>query len=183
LLSQIISPLWGQPKAEPAKAAEDDAQEQEKALDVRYAQAYLALMEATLSRYEESNRIAPNTIRPTVIQGIQDAVRKARDRVQLAQSDEAGDSQIYVSGAEASLRLAEDALRRAQAANARSARSVGDGEVGRLKAQVELAKVRIDKARHLASESPLSNIRYELELLREDVQELQLMVALQMTRN
>ena len=48
---------------------------------------------------------------------------------------------------------------------------------------MDLAKVRVDKARHLASESPLSNVRYELELLREDIQELQLLVALLMTRN
>ena len=65
--------------------------------------------------------------------------------------------------------MAEDALRRAQAANSRNAKPIGEGEIGRLQAQVELAKVRVDKARHLASESSLSNVRYELELLREDV--------------
>ena len=111
--SQIIAPLWGQQKAEPEKPAAGSPEAQEKALDIRYAQAYLGVMEATLARYEESNRVAPNTIRPTVIQGIQDAVRKARERVQLAESDEVGDSQIYVSSAEASLRLAEESLRRA----------------------------------------------------------------------
>ena len=77
-------------------------------------------MEATLNRYEESNRVARNTIRPTVIQGIQDAVRKARERVQLAQSEDVGDSQVFVSSAEASLRLAEESLRRAQAANSKT---------------------------------------------------------------
>ena len=183
LFNQIISPLWGQQKAPPDKSATNTAEEQERALDIRYAQAYLALMEATLGKYEESNRTAPNTIRPAVIQGIQDAVRKAREQVQLAQSDEVGDSQTYVSSAEARLRLAEESLRRAQAANSKSGRPFSEGEIARLRAQVELAKVRIDKARHLASESPLSNVRYELEQLREDVQELQVMVAIQMTRN
>jgi hypothetical protein len=183
LLNQIISPLWGQPKADADQPATGSPAEQEQALDVRYAQAYLALMEATLARYEESNRAVANTIRPAVIQGIQEAVRKARERVQLAQSDEAGDGQIHVSSAEASLRLAEEALRRAQAANTRSARTVGDAEVSRLQAQVALAKVRVEKARHLASESPLSNVNFELELLREDVQELKLLMALQLTRN
>jgi hypothetical protein len=178
LLRQSASPLWGQQKSEPGASETSAAQKQEKELNLRYAQAYLAFMEATLARYEESNRNAPNTIRPTIIQGIQDSVRKARERVQMAQSDEVGESQIYVSSAEADLRLAQESLRRAEAANSRNARPFSDGEIARLKSQVELAKVRVEKARHLASESPLSNVRYEIELLREDVQELQLVVAL-----
>ena len=43
--------------------------------------------------------------------------------------------------------------------------------------------MRIDKAKHLASESPLSNVRFELEQLREEVQELRLLVALLRFRN
>ena len=113
-----------------------------------------------------------------MIQSLQDSVRKARERVQLAESDDEGDSRIYVSSAEADLRLAEDGLRRAQLANSKSAQAISDGEIGRLKAHAELAKIRVEKARHLASESPLSNVRYELELLREDVNELQLYMSL-----
>ena len=173
---QLAAPLWGQQETNAPKTGA--AADRERELDIRYAEAYLKLMEATLARHEESNRTMPNTVRPTVIQGIQSAVREARERVELARRDEAGDSEIYVSSAEAELRLAEEALRRSQAANAKGARAISDGEVARLRAQVDLAKVRVEKARHLASESPLSNVRYELELLREDVQELQIFVAL-----
>ena len=183
LINQIISPLWGQQKAKSDQPAAGSDREQETALDIRYAEAYLAFMEATLARYEESNRAMPNTIRPAVTQGIQEAVRKARERVQLAQSDQAGDAQIHVLSAESSLRLAEEALRRAQAANTRTARALSDGEIGRLQAQVALAKVRVEKARHLGSESPLSNVNFELELLREDVQDLKLLMTLQLMRN
>ncbi len=110
---QVVSPLWGQQKTEPGRPSAP-AEEQEKALDARYAEAYLAAMEATLARYEKTNRIAPNTIRPTIIQGLQESVRKARERVQFAQSDTIGGSKIYVSSAEADLRLAEEGLRRAK---------------------------------------------------------------------
>ena len=81
------------------------------------------------------------------------------------------------------MRLAEDVLAKAQAANRRLAGTISQGEVDRLTAQRDLAKVRIDKARHLASESPLSNVRFELEQLREEVQELRLLVALLRFRN
>ena len=81
LWGQIVSPLWGQQKTEPSKPPAGSEEQQEMALDVRYAEAYLAAMKATLHRYEETNRVAPNTIRPTIIQGLQSAVRKgARTR-------------------------------------------------------------------------------------------------------
>jgi len=175
---QLDSPLWGQQKAEASKPDATAATDEGRIIDIRYAEAYLALMEATLARYDEANRNAPNTVRGTVIQGLQDAVRKARERVEMAKTDDAGDSKIYVTSAEADLRLREDLFRRAEAANARSPGAFSAGEVARLKAHVELCKVRVEKARRLVSESPLYNVRYELEILREDLQEVQLYIAL-----
>lgn len=182
LLGETASPLRGQKKPDDSQstsAAEIEARE----LDIRYARAYLKLMEATLDKYEEINRRVGNTIRPAVIEGLRESVREANERVQLAQSDDASDAQVYVSSAEADLRLAEEALRKANLANSKSAGAVNAGEVARLAANVELAKVRIERARHLASESPLANVRYEMELLREDVQELQIRVSLLLSRN
>ncbi len=75
------------------------------------------------------------------------------------------------------------ALAKAQNANRRVAGAISQGEVDRLIAQRDLAKVKIEKARHLAAESPLSNVQFELEQLREEVQELRLIVALLRFRN
>jgi len=182
-LGETASPLQGQKKADDNQSGTSPAAKEERELDIRYAQAYLKLMEVTLEKYEAINRRVANTIRPRVMQSLRDSVREARERIQLAESDDVGDSQIYVSSAEADLRSAEDSLSAAQAANANSPGSVNEGEVVRLKAVVELAKVRIDRARHLASESPLSNIRFEMEQLREDVHELHLRVLLLISRN
>ena len=183
LINQIISPLWGQQKAKSDQPAAGSDREQETALDIRYAEAYLAFMEATLARYEESNRAMPNTIRPAVTQGIQEAVRKARERVQLAQSDQAGDVQYprlerRVQPAPGRRSLATCASREHQNRGpSATVRSVG------CKPKWPWPKVRVEKARHLGSESPLSNVNFELELLREDVQDLKLLMTLQLMRN
>ncbi len=183
IVAQIASPLWGQQEAAADAKTSAASSETEKELDVRYAKAYRSLTEATLHKYEDTNRRAPNTIRPTIMQGLQESVRKARERVQMAEGDEKNHGDIYVVSAEAELRLAEQALRSAEDANRRRSGTILQGEVDRLKAQRDLAVVRVDKAKHLASESPLSNVRFELEQLREEVHELRLLVALLRFRN
>jgi hypothetical protein len=181
LTAQIATPLAAQQK-DKASTSDKNA-DAEKELDVRYAKAYLRLMEATLEKYQETNRKLPNTIRPSVMQAIQEGVREARERVQLAEHDDMSDAEIYVSSAEADLRSAEEALRKAEGANLQFSGTISQAEIERLKADIDLAKIKLEKARHLASESPLSNVRYELEQLREDVAELRMFVALLRDRN
>ncbi len=181
LTGQVAAPLFAQPKEDNAKP--QTAADEERQLDIRYAQAYLRLVEATLDKYQETNRRQPNIIRRGVIQALQESVREAQDRIKLAESDDAHDAEIYVSGAEATLRAAEESLRKAQAANAQRPGTIGAQEIARLNAEIELGKVRIEKARHLSAESPLSNVRFEIEQLREQVRELRLIVALLRDRN
>jgi hypothetical protein len=152
-------------------------------LDAHYAKAYLRLVEATLAKYQEPNRRQPNTIRRGVIEALEENVQKAKERVQLAERDDAHHSDVYVASAEARLRLSQEALRKAEAANVQRPRTISETEMARLRAEIELAKQRVDRARHLASEPPLSSIEFELEQLREDVQQLRLAVALLRDRN
>jgi hypothetical protein len=181
LTVQVAAPLWAQQKDD--APASEVASGAEKDLDVRYAKAYLRLMEATLDKYQETNRRQPNTIRRGVIQAIQENVRDARERVTLAEGDNTSDAALYVSSAEADLRAVQESIRKADTANAQRPGTIGKQEVDRLKADLELATIRVEKAKHLASESPLSNVRFEIEQLREDVQELRLIVALLRDRN
>jgi hypothetical protein len=161
--------------AEDARGSEPDV---EKALNQRYAAAYLKLMEATLGRFQEINQRNADIIRPAVIQTVQDGIGKARERLQLAEKSEVNDSKAYVLRAESDLRLSEEALKKSEAVNKRAAGTVSAKEIDRLKAQIEFEKIKVEKARHLASESPLSNVRFELDQLREDVQELRLNVSI-----
>lgn len=174
----FASTLHGQPEPAAKKPEAGAAADAERELNIRYAEAYLKMMEATLERHLESNRVMANTVRPSVIENLQSAVAKARDRVELARGDESASARVLVTSAEGKLRMAEEVLRRAEAANNRRARAVADGEIARLRSEVDLAKVRVEKARHLASESALSTVNYELEQLREDVQELQMFVLM-----
>lgn len=186
LMANLASPLAAQQKegaAQNDKKNADQDKQKEKDLDIQYAKAYLKLMEATLAKYEATNRKLPNTIRPSVMQAIQETVREARERVGLAQNDDTSDVEIYVSGAEADLRASQEALKKAEAANLQYSDTVSPEEVARLKAEVEVAKIRLEKARHLGSESQLSNVRFELEQLRADVAELRMFVALLRDRN
>src|SRR5271169_1012572 len=99
LAAQVATPLSAQQKDNAGKSDEKSDKEKEQELDVRYAKAYLRLMEATLEKYQETNRRLPNTIRPSVMQAIQEGILEARDRVKLAENDDMSDAEIYVSGA------------------------------------------------------------------------------------
>jgi hypothetical protein len=178
LATQLVSLLMARQDVDGGKAPSPASKSEESDLNLRYAQAQLGLMETRLAELEERNRRAANTIRPAAIQLVQEYVAQARQRLESAKSDAANDSQIQVARAEAGLRAAEQDLKRAEAVNKRLANSVGPAEIKRLTAQRDLARVRVEKARHLASESPISNVRFELDQLREHVQDLLLSEAM-----
>ncbi|HEY4310771.1 MAG TPA: hypothetical protein VGN12_15075 [Pirellulales bacterium] len=186
LMLQFVTPLSAQQKDAPAADAQQDdkkEKEKEKDLDLRYAKAYLKLMEVTLNKYRETNRKLPNTIRPSVMQAIEESVREARERVTLIDKDDTKEGDIYLSGANAELRDATESLRKAEAANVQFSGTISAEEIERLKAELEVAMINVEKAKHLGSESPLANVRYELEQLREEVAELRMFVALLRDRN
>jgi hypothetical protein len=178
LVVQTFSPLLARQDADADKPQAPNTPNEERDLNIRYAQAYLKSIEATLAEFVERNQRTPNTIRPAAIQLAQEFVDKARQSLKSAQSDAANDSQIYVIRAEAELRLAEEGLRKAEEVNRRLANTFSPGDMARLTAQRDFAKIKVEKARHLASESSLSNVRFELDELREVVQELQLQEAI-----
>ena len=159
-------------------------EEQKDDVNIRYAKAYTALMQAEMAKLQDINRTVPGTIRPAVMEAASLAVREAQDRIRLAKKDdEVQDHEIYVSSAKFDLQYAEEALRKAQAANVTFSRTVGDFEIARLKAAVDVAKVRVELANNLQGATPLVQAQYELELLREQMQELRLIVALLRDRN
>ncbi len=172
LSTQIVSPLLAQQNTDAGKAEASAAADEERELNIRYAQAYLKLMEARLAEFEQRNRRVSNTILPAATQLAKEYVTKAKVRLDAAENNDASESRIYVVRAEAALRSAEAELRRAVEVNKKLANGVSRGEMARLVAQRDLARVKLEKAKHLASESPLSNLQFEIDQLREDVQEL-----------
>jgi hypothetical protein len=181
LVAQVSAPSLAEAQNE---AKDKPKQNSTEETDIRYAQAYVKLMEAELAKLNFSNRAVPGTIRPAVLDAARLAVREAQDRVKLAKkSDDIPDHEIYVDGAKAELNYAQESLRKAEAANLQVSGTVSDVEMARLKAQFELAKVRVDVAGNLKGASPLLQAQFELEQLREQVQQLRIMVSLLRDRN
>lgn len=178
---QLASRLPAQQDDTAHKPATDSGHEKEKQqleLDLSYAKAYLRLVEAIQVKFEEANRRQPNTVSPSVIQVIQEGVGEARDRVQLLEKGDLSDAEISVAIAETELRSAQESLSKAEQANGVTAGSVSAAQLGIFKADVELGKTRVARARHLSSESALASARFELGQLREEIYRLQLRVTL-----
>ncbi len=182
LAIRVAGPVAAQQNDTAAKSDKDSGQQQEKKqqreLDAQYAKAYLRLMDATLEKYEETNRRQPNTIPASVIYVIKNGARDARDRAQMFDQANPSEATIYVACAEAELRGAQESLQRAEKANSGSADNVSAARMKILKANLELAKIRVEKARHLSDESALAGVNFELQQLREEVQQLRMLVAL-----
>ena len=177
------TPLAAQQKDDQGGSDKQSEKKKEQELDVRYAKAYLRLAEATLAKYEAANRKLPRTIRPSVMDALKEEVREAQERVQLAESDDTSDVDIFVSSADMDLHEAQVALDKAERTNLQQSGTVSDEEIARLKADLDLAKIRKEKAGHLGAESSLSGVRFELEQLREEVAELRMFVAILRDRN
>ena len=176
LTAQLSVPSQADAQNESKDKPKQDSKEE---VNVRYAQAYAKLMEAEVAKLNFSNRTVPGTIRPAVIQAAQVALREAQDRVKLAKkNDDIPDHEIYVEAAKAYLAYSEESLRQAESANLKFGGTISDVEMARIKAQLELAKTRVEVANNLAGESPLLQAQYELELLREQVNQLQIVLLL-----
>ncbi|HEY2839253.1 MAG TPA: hypothetical protein VGJ26_08900 [Pirellulales bacterium] len=181
LTAQLSYPSPADAQNETKDKQKQDSKEE---VNVRYAQAYVKLMETEIAKLQFSNRAVASTIRPAVIEAAQVALRDAQDRVKLAQkNDDIPDHEIYVQGAKSYLTYSQESLRKAEEANLKYGGTVSAVEMARLKAQLEVAKTRVEVAQNLAGESALMQAQYELELLREQVQQLQITVLLLRDRN
>ena len=185
LTAQLSAPSQAEAQNDSKGKQKQGSTEKEKEeVNVRYAQAYVKLMEAEVAKLNFSNRAVPGTIRPAVLEAANVALREAQDRVKLAQkSDDIPDHEIYVQAAKSDLRYAEESRRKGEAANLKFGGTISDAEMARLKAQLEVTKTRVEVANNLKGESPLIQAQYELEMLREQVQQLQIMVSLLRDRN
>jgi hypothetical protein len=179
---RVAGPVAAQQSDAAGKAVKNSDQAQEKKqqleLDAKYAKAYLRLMDATLESYEIANRRQPNTIPTNVMHVIRNGARDARDRAQTLAKADPNDAEILLACSESELNIAESSWRRVEDANAVAAGSVSAAKVAIAKATLELAKVRVEKARHLSDEPALSTVYFEIAQLREQVQQLQILVAL-----
>jgi Tfp pilus assembly protein PilX len=153
--------------AQPPKANDKDS------LSVRYAQAQLRLAELTLQKAQSLNQRMANTITPAMVSLFSDDVEFAKSQLQAVKSTGKLDSyQGLLRRAELSLRTAEQNLKKITEADKLMPGTFDASDLERLKINVELAKVRLERGKALANADPQTKLQWQVELLNDDVARL-----------
>lgn len=153
--------------AQPAKANDKDS------LAVRYAQAQLRLAELTLQKAQSLNQKMANTITPAMVSVFTDDVEFAKSQLQAVKSTGKLDSyQGLLRRAELGLRSAEQSLKKLTEADKLVPGTFDASDIERLKLNVELAKVRLERGKTLANADPQAKLQWQVELLNDDVARL-----------
>jgi hypothetical protein len=151
---------------------------------VAYAQAVLEIAQADLARAREANGRAAETIPSTVVRGLENDVSMAKARLSAMKDGSPPDAESpYMQAAKDTLAFAEDNLQQANKVNARVPNAISKAEVDRRKADVNLAKARVQVAGLLNKATPAEMTQWELLQLQEDVHDLRFRVRLLQYRN
>ncbi len=152
-----------------------------KQAELSYAKALLAVAQADLAKAKAANSAVPDTIPTSVVRGLEYDVAEAQGRVkEMSGGNERGAENPYVGLAKQSLEYAEQYLKQARDANARTPGTVSAAEVQRREAEVEVARARLQMANLLNNASQTDVMEWqmlqivaELHDLRQQVRTLQ----------
>ncbi len=155
-----------------------------KQAELNYAKALLAVAQADLAKMHEANSRVPDTIPNSVVRSLELEVAEAQGRCN-AMSGGAKDNMEnpYVALAKQSLEFAEQNLKAAQSANARTSGAVSPAEVQRRQADVEVARAKLQMANLLNNASAADEMEWQLLQLMADVHDLRQQVRLLEYRN
>ncbi len=162
------------------RAAEDSG----KHLDVRFAQTYLKLAKVELKKALEANEKSSAAYSAALVERLRQNVKTAEEQLQQARMESQGDvHKVHLRDAEAAVAIAELRLTQAQAMNERLAGSYDQTELERLRLTVEVARLRLEKARDPARvSSPNAHLKWQLEQLRDEVLELHIRLEKELLR-
>lgn len=156
-----------------AGASAQGKQNEKDALALRYAKAQLALAELTLSKANDLNRRMPNTITAAMISLFTDDVEFAKLQLQTVTKTGSLDPyQSLLRRAEIGVRYAEQRLKRASEADKLMPNTFDESDIKRLQLNVEMAKIRLERGKSLASAPPDAKLQWQVELLNDDVARL-----------
>jgi hypothetical protein len=170
--------------ADQQPARDPQVNEQIRKAVANYAGALQRLAEADLAKAREANRRVPETIPAAVVRGLENNAALSAARVKLFSGEKPDPKDNpFLKAARDAIATAEQNLQQAQNANARVPGAVSDGEVERRKAEVDIAKSRLEVANFLDVASPMEVARWEILQLQEAVNNLQNRVQLLQYRN
>ena len=149
---------------------------QEESLDVQLARAHVALARLNLRQAEEANQETGGVYTNEFIEKLRFHVEVDEANLQQClQGEDADAHQVCVRQAEASVKLAEAELKRQTFLNRLSNTDEAAISFERAKIMSEIAKLNLEKTKASeASESVLTHLQSQIDLLRHEVMELQL---------
>jgi hypothetical protein len=161
------------------KASTGAADSQSRDFALRYARAQLKLAEIRLQKAQEMNRRIPQTLAKGVIEQFADDVEFAKAQLRAADTGGSVDGfgvwkrqvELELADREESLKIAEDANRRVPGV-------YQPIDLERMRAAVELAKLRVERAASLADASPDARLAWQLEMMQEGLTRVDQMVTL-----
>jgi hypothetical protein len=148
--------LLGVGVARHAMTAEPAGKDNSKldAVNMRYAEANLALAEAELNKAMGANRRFANTYPSAAIEYLHRSVDIAQARLQsLKNPDPKNRYASFIALSEGALKIAEADYNKAKMANERAGASVSPEELERLRCTVDVARLRYERAQ-LADDQP-----------------------------
>jgi hypothetical protein len=171
-----------EPKAPDGKAAGDKGPSKESGQDsfaMRYAKLQLRLAELTLQKAREMNRRMPQTLAPGMVEQFSDDVDFAKKQVEYAtQHGEVDSFNVWIHQAEIDVRIQESRLKRIQNAARISKEAAQPIDIERVRLSVDIAKLRAERGRSLVSASPDERLRWQMEMISEQMRRLDNMVTL-----
>jgi len=153
--------------APPAKAS--DAKESES-IAVRYARAQLRAAELSLQKAQSMNKRVPGTLASGMIELLADEVELGKLRLQAVMKPEGIDLlQESIQRAAMTLRNSETKLKKALETNQQAPSVVTPADIERARADVEVARLRLEYGRSLSGASSEAKLQWQIELLNDEL--------------
>lgn len=164
--------------------AHADDTKKEEPLDVRYARLFLRQSQIDLERALETNRRMPGSFQSTVIDSLRRTVSVAENWLEEATAKtNNGEYNPSLKAAEALAKSVRDDYAKIQEINRLAPKSINPMDLERAKVAVELADLRIARAKAIDLKSPTALTQMQIEILREEIVALYSHVAKLEARN
>lgn len=161
----------------------EDAKKNEP-IDVRYAQAFLRQSQLDLERALDTNRRMPGSFQSTVIDALRRTVAVAQNWVDESSAEsKSQDFNPCLVAAESQAKHARDEYAKIKEIERLAPKSVNPIDMERAKVAVELAELRIERAKALDIKSATSIMQMQIDLLREQIVEMETRAAKLEARN
>jgi hypothetical protein len=168
-------------QARSADPAQQDTQLKQAGNDfaLRYAKAQLRLAELRLAKAEDMNRRVARTLAKGVVEQFADDVAFAKAQLAAAQNNEKhGSFNFWLRRAELELSDRQEQLRIATSANERVPNAYQPIDLDRMRASIELASLRVERAKQLEDAPEDAKLVWQLEIMAEELNRVDEMVTL-----